>query len=121
MASKITPTSNHYQRGLEEASLGPQQIFVKRIVEDTGPTFDYAWQHEKPQFFIKSAGVGVGALLMADGLYHISKGFDEEVDDQFLHRQTGRNHVRMFAGAVELMTGAAALYLGLTKGPRMIG
>ncbi len=110
---------------MAEKDMNPLSIAKKRIAEDTVPTFDYAWQELKggkpARFLLKAGSVTAGALLMTDGIYHILTGYDEEVEDIFIDRQTGRNHVRMFAGATELFTGAAALYLGLTKGPRVVG
>lgn len=123
MSSYVKQGSNSYRRGVREANMSTSEIGIKRVQEDSIPTFDHAWNELKAgkpsRFMIKAGSVTIGAFLMADGIHHILGGYDEHVDDIFVERLSGRNHVRIAAGLTELGAGAAALYMGLTKGPRM--
>jgi hypothetical protein len=108
-------------RAADDVSGGYWRAFGKRF-KDIKPTFDAAYDRlsnqGKPGLFIaKTAGVGIGAVVMADGVYHIVAGSDEQVEDMFLHNETSRNYVRMFTGACEVLGGAMMAYLAATKGP----
>lgn len=92
----------------------------RHLREDTGRSFDTAWEqmrhkgNPKP-FAFKLLGVGVGSVLIGDGIYNVVKGFNEEVEDALLSDRIHRNYVRIGTGAMEMAGGAALLYAGLTK------
>ncbi len=120
MSEKVIQHSNDYRRARKEQGLNALEVFMKRLREDTAPSFDHALKSGRHDIlFAKTAGVALGMACMVDGLRHIFAGYDEEVDDLFIRGATGRNHVRMFTGATELLLGLSALYLGATKGPRI--
>ena len=101
-----------------ENSLGEM---INKRCKDIKPTFDFAYHRlsneGKPgPFLIKTASVGLGAVVMADGVYHIIAGSNEQVEDLFLHNEQRRNYVRMFTGACEVLGGAMLAYLGATGG-----
>lgn len=96
----------------------------KTLQRDIVPSFDSAWQdmkHGSPgRLALKVVGVGLGPVVVADGVYNLIQGFDAETDDLFIPSASGRNFTRMFVGACEVVSGAAALYLGLTKGGKAV-
>ena len=116
----FTGSNDDYIRGEAEKDLSAVGTAIKRIQEDTGRSFDKAWSKMragKPGMFVgKVSGIGLGSVIMADGIYNIVKGYGEEVEDMLFAEQVGRNHVRMFTGVSELAVGAAAVYMGLTMG-----
>lgn len=95
-------------------------LLKKGIERDIGPSFDRAWkrmEQGKPGYMMaKVGGATLGALVVGDGVYNLIAGFDEHVDDLFIPDSMGRNKVRMFVGSGELVAGATALYMALTKG-----
>ncbi|MCI5049407.1 MAG: hypothetical protein MRY32_03645 [Rickettsiales bacterium] len=113
----------HISRPLERGE-SFVDLLRRGLVYDTGTTFDAAYSQARAgrplNLGLKVGGVGLGTVIMADGIYNVLAGFDEEVEDMFIPNAMDRNHVRMFVGATELVAGAAALYCGLTKGPKAI-
>ncbi len=100
------------------------QTLRRKLHDNTGRSFDEAWEqmrhkgNPKP-FAFKLLGVGVGSVLMGDGIYNIIRGANEEVEDALLSDRTHRNYVRIGTGTMELAGGAALLYAGLTQGARI--
>lgn len=94
----------------------------RRLREDIKPTADEAYrllsEEGRPGVAIaKVLGVSAGCVVMADGVYNIISGVDEEVDDLFVRTRNDSNYVRIFTGASELALGAMLAYLGAVKGP----
>jgi hypothetical protein len=109
------------KRAEEDLKLNVPEMMGKRLLEDTGPSFDKAWQELRSgnpiRFALKSGSVAMGSFLMADGIYHMISGADEEVEDLFLSNHPGANWTRIATGLGEVGLGAGMVYLGLTKGP----
>ncbi len=110
-----------YARGQQEAGMNVWQVAAQRIKVDAPKTFATAMEDAKAgkvtPLALKVTGVAIGCALIGDGVNNIVKGYGEEVDDLMIRGDTvTSNHTRMFAGVAGLGMGAAALYLGLTKG-----
>lgn len=110
--------------GRADRPLGEGENFLhllkRGVQEDIAPSFQRAWdrmQAGSPRLMITKVGsTALGSFMIGDGIYNMISGFDEQVDDLFIPGSEGRNLVRMFVGGTEALTGAAALYWGLTKG-----
>ena len=121
MTDRFPLDNDSVARGHAEADQGWIKTAASRLREDMPESFDIAWrrlyEQRKPGLMIAKVGsVAAGAVLVADGAYHIVAGADEEVDDLLLNKEMSRNYTRILAGAMEVLAGAAALYFGLTKG-----
>ena len=107
-------------RAQREMNMGVFGRIVSRLKNDTGPSFDYAMEQMrqgKPGGIIgKTTLTALGCAIMADGVYNIVSGANENVEDLLVSQQTGVNNTRIFVGAFELLAGAGMAYLALTKG-----
>ena len=110
---------------LQRATRDAQGSFLRMVqdrLEDVKPSFDAAYDRMsnkgKPlMFLMKTGSIGLGAVLMADGIYHLIAGSDERVEDLFLQHEKNPNYTRMFTGAGQLSLGAILAFAGATKGP----
>lgn len=99
------------------------ELLHNRLFQDTNTTFREAHEmftkEKRPAALMtKVGGVGLGAVIMADGIFHIVAGANERVDDLFLHTHKNYNYTRIFAGVTELGLGAVVAYMAATLGPR---
>jgi hypothetical protein len=92
---------------------------LRHNLRNSGKSFEMAreearvYGNYKP-LILKPIGVAIGAVILADGIYNLVSGFNEQVEDALLSDKTHRNYVRMWTGSLELAAGAALIYTGLT-------
>lgn len=112
---------DNYSRGQREVGMNVWEVASERLKVDAPKTFETAWHDAKngkiTPLALKVTGVALGAALIGDGIYNMVHGYGEKVEDLMLsNKKVSSNHVRMFTGTTEIGMGAAALYMGLTKG-----
>ena len=61
---------------------------------------------------MKCAGVAMGSVIAANGVYQFVKGANERVQNPEAEGENQLNYTRMFVGAMSLFLGAGALYHG---------
>lgn len=89
---------------------------LQQDLKQIAPSFSEAFNNKDyKSLAFKSAGIGVGAMLCAQGVYQFSKGAQEQVENPEKPNEKQTNFTRMFLGAMTAFFGASALYIAATS------